>query len=86
MEKALTQFDVGHRGTAGDREDRDHPEPDRQHRRGAAQDGRHRLVRNTAVDNVRDKLDELGFAHMLANLGRKEKRAEFFAGQAARNT
>jgi hypothetical protein len=41
---------------------------------------------NTAVDNVRDKLDELGFAHMIANLGRKEKREAFFAGQAARNS
>ena len=40
---------------------------------------------NAAVDNVRDKLDELGFGHLIANLGRKEKREEFFAGQAARN-
>jgi AAA domain/Protein of unknown function (DUF2726) len=40
---------------------------------------------NTAVDNVRDKLDELGFAHMIGNLGRKEKRDAFFAGQEARN-
>jgi hypothetical protein len=29
---------------------------------------------NTAVDNVREKLDELGFGHMIANLGHKEKR------------
>ena len=40
---------------------------------------------NTAVDNVRDKLAELGFAHMIGNLGRKEKREAFFAGQAVRN-
>lgn len=40
---------------------------------------------NAAVDNVRDKLDELGFGHVIGNLGRKEKRDEFFAGQAARN-
>ncbi len=40
---------------------------------------------NAAVDNVRDKLDELGFGHILGNLGRKEKREEFFAQQAARN-
>ena len=41
---------------------------------------------NAAVDNVRDKLDEQGFGHVIGNLGRKEKREEFFAGQAARNT
>jgi hypothetical protein len=40
---------------------------------------------NAAVDNVRDKLDELGFGHLIANLGRKEKREEFFEGQPARN-
>lgn len=40
---------------------------------------------NAAVDNVRDKLDELGFGHVLANLGRGEKRHEFFAGQVPRN-
>lgn len=40
---------------------------------------------NAAVDNVRDKLDELGFGHVLANLGRREKREEFFAGQVPRN-
>jgi very-short-patch-repair endonuclease len=40
---------------------------------------------NAAVDNVRDKLDELGFGHVIGNLGRKEKREEFFAGQALRN-
>lgn len=39
---------------------------------------------NAAVDNVRDKLDELGFGHVLGNLGRKEKRAEFFSRQAER--
>jgi hypothetical protein len=41
---------------------------------------------NAAVDNVRDKLDELGFGHVIGNLGRKEKREEFFAGQPVRNT
>jgi hypothetical protein len=41
---------------------------------------------NAAVDNVRDKLHELGFGHVIGNLGRKEKREEFFAGQAVRNT
>ena len=41
---------------------------------------------NAAVDNVRDKLDELGFGHVIGNLGRKEKREEFFAGQEARAT
>jgi hypothetical protein len=40
---------------------------------------------NAAVDNVREKLDELGFGHVIANLGRREKRAEFLAGQATRN-
>jgi hypothetical protein len=40
---------------------------------------------NAAVDNVRDKLDELGFGHVIGNLGRREKRAEFFAGQEVRN-
>jgi len=41
---------------------------------------------NAAVDNVRDKLDELGFGHVIGNLGRKEKREEFCARQAVRNT
>ena len=41
---------------------------------------------NAAVDNVRDKLDELGFGHVIGNLGRKERREEFFAAQPARNT
>jgi AAA domain len=41
---------------------------------------------NAAVDNVRDKLGELGFGHVIGNLGRKEKRDEFFAGQADRDT
>jgi hypothetical protein len=40
---------------------------------------------NAAVDNVREKLDELGFAHVVANLGRTAKREEFFAGQVHRN-
>lgn len=41
---------------------------------------------NAAVDNVREKLDKLGFGHVIGNLGRQEKREEFFAGQARRNT
>jgi AAA domain-containing protein/uncharacterized protein DUF2726 len=40
---------------------------------------------NAAVDNVRDKLEELGFGHVIANLGRREKREEFFQGQQARD-
>ena len=40
---------------------------------------------NAAVDNVRDKLDELGFGQVLASLGRGEKREEFFAGQVPGN-
>lgn len=40
---------------------------------------------NAAVDNVRDKLDKLGFGHVIGNLGRREKREEFFARQAFRN-
>ena len=40
---------------------------------------------NAAVNNVRDKLDKLGFGHLIGNLGRREKREEFFAAQAARN-
>jgi hypothetical protein len=41
---------------------------------------------NAAVDNVHDKLDRLGFGHVIGNLGRREKREEFFAGQAARDS
>lgn len=37
---------------------------------------------NSAVENVREKLDDLGFGHVLANLGRKEKRTGFFAASA----
>lgn len=40
---------------------------------------------NSAVDNVREKLDELGFGHVIASLGNKEKQERFFAGQDARN-
>lgn len=40
---------------------------------------------NEAVNNVRDRLNKLGFGHVIANLGRKTKREEFFAGQATRN-
>ncbi|MGH3350626.1 MAG: AAA domain-containing protein [Nocardioides sp.] len=40
---------------------------------------------NSAVDNVRDKLGEQGFGHLVANLGRKEKREAFFAAQSERN-
>nr|WP_231974487.1 AAA domain-containing protein [Pseudonocardia sp. HH130630-07] len=40
---------------------------------------------NAAVDNVRDKLDELGFGHVIASLGRKDKREQFLANQGVRN-
>ena len=40
---------------------------------------------NAAVDNVRDKLHALGFGHVIANLGAKEKKTAFFAGQDDRN-
>ncbi|WP_269938571.1 AAA domain-containing protein [Arthrobacter sp. HY1533] len=40
---------------------------------------------NSAVDNVREKLEDEGFGHVVAGLGRSEKRAEFFEGQDARN-
>ncbi|HEY0248266.1 MAG TPA: AAA domain-containing protein [Gryllotalpicola sp.] len=40
---------------------------------------------NAAVDNVRDKLTAAGFGFVAAGLGRKERRAEFFAAQAERN-
>ena len=40
---------------------------------------------NAAVDNVQEKLAELGFGHVLANLGNKDKQAKFFAGQTTRN-
>ncbi|MDR1355302.1 MAG: AAA family ATPase [Propionibacteriaceae bacterium] len=41
---------------------------------------------NTAVDNVRDKLDELGFGYVIANLGNKDRKEAFFAAQEDRNT
>ena len=41
---------------------------------------------NTAVDNVRDKLQAQGFGHLIGNLGRREKREEFFDRQGKRNT
>ncbi|MFQ4149470.1 AAA domain-containing protein [Arthrobacter sp. LAPM80] len=40
---------------------------------------------NSAVDNVREKLAEEGIACVVAGLGRKDKKAEFFASQPARN-
>ncbi|HKU11349.1 MAG TPA: AAA domain-containing protein [Sinomonas sp.] len=40
---------------------------------------------NAAVDNVLDKLVAKGFGHVVANLGNRDKREEFFRGQAARN-
>ncbi|MEO8222103.1 MAG: AAA domain-containing protein, partial [Specibacter sp.] len=40
---------------------------------------------NSAVDNVREKLVQEGIGYVVAGLGRKEKRAEFFASQASRN-
>lgn len=41
---------------------------------------------NAAVDNVRDKLESLGFGHVIANLGRNSKRTAFLATQATRNS
>jgi len=43
---------------------------------------------NAAVDNVRDKLQELGFGFVAASLGNKDKRTAFFdeEAQTARNT
>lgn len=40
---------------------------------------------NSAVDNVRDKLENLGFGYVIASLGRSEKREQFFDAQAGRN-
>jgi AAA domain/Protein of unknown function (DUF2726) len=40
---------------------------------------------NAAVDNVGEKLDEAGFGHMVAILGRRERREDFFAHQHVRN-
>ncbi|MER6987613.1 AAA domain-containing protein [Saccharopolyspora hirsuta] len=40
---------------------------------------------NSAVDNVKEKLDRLGFGHVLANLGNADKQEEFFKDQPARN-
>ena len=40
---------------------------------------------NSAVDNVREKLGQEGIGYVVAGLGRKEKKMEFFASQAARN-
>jgi AAA domain-containing protein/uncharacterized protein DUF2726 len=40
---------------------------------------------NAAVDNVRDKLVEEGYGYVVAGLGRREKRLEFFEAQQARN-
>jgi hypothetical protein len=40
---------------------------------------------NAAVDNVRNKLDELHFGHVIANLGKEGKRADFFRSQESRN-
>jgi len=42
---------------------------------------------NSAVDNVREKLEELGFGFILASLGNKDRRQKFFAPetQSARN-
>ncbi|WP_369046758.1 AAA domain-containing protein [Sinomonas sp. P10A9] len=41
---------------------------------------------NSAVDNVREKLEKAGVGYTVANLGREEKRREFYGGQAARNS
>lgn len=40
---------------------------------------------NSAVDNVFEKLTKEGFGMVAANLGRNDKREEFFAGQGPRN-
>lgn len=40
---------------------------------------------NSAVDNVFEKLTKEGFGMVAANLGRKEKREEFFRSQGPRN-
>lgn len=40
---------------------------------------------NAAVDNVHEKLDEAGFGHMVARLGRREVRKAFFSHQNVRN-
>ncbi|MFI7002496.1 AAA domain-containing protein [Nocardia sp. NPDC050175] len=40
---------------------------------------------NSAVDNVFEKLTKEGFGMVAANLGRRDKREEFFAGQPRRN-
>ncbi|MFC9434917.1 AAA domain-containing protein [Nocardia sp. NPDC057030] len=40
---------------------------------------------NSAVDNVFEKLTREGFGMVAANLGRRDKRDEFFAGQPRRN-
>lgn len=41
---------------------------------------------NTAVDNVREKLNDLGFGHVIARLGNRDRRREFFVdGQPERN-
>lgn len=40
---------------------------------------------NAAVENVRDKLTEAGYGHVLADLGSKEKKAAFFASKHAAN-
>ncbi|MBB5841271.1 AAA domain-containing protein [Kribbella italica] len=39
---------------------------------------------NSAVDNVRDKLDELGFGPVIARLGNKDMATAFFDGQQSR--
>jgi hypothetical protein len=40
---------------------------------------------NAAVDNVREKLEKLGFGCIVAGLGRREKKEAFFAAQDDRN-
>ncbi|WP_343319131.1 AAA domain-containing protein [Arthrobacter sp. TMP15] len=40
---------------------------------------------NSAVDNVREKLEEEGFGYVVAGLGSREKKVEFFARQSSRN-
>ena len=40
---------------------------------------------NSAVDNVREKLEEEGFGCVVAGLGRRDKKKDFFARQGHRN-
>ncbi|WP_256869938.1 AAA domain-containing protein [Paenarthrobacter ureafaciens] len=43
-------------------------------------------LNNAAVENVRDKLIDHGLGHIVADLGRQDKRDEFFLRQGERNS